>query len=70
MMTTTTLLVEGMTCQHCVNAVTTEVSAVNHVTGVIVDLPSGTVTVESDGVLEISAALEAVTTAGYSGHVV
>ncbi len=68
-MTTTTLLVEGMTCQHCVNAVTTEVSAVTRVTNVSVDLPSGRVTIQSDGVLDTVAALDAVATAGYSGHV-
>ena len=69
-MTTTTFHVEGMTCQHCVNAVTTEVNAVANVTGVHVDLDSGQITVESDGGLEPEAVLEAIVAAGYSGKAV
>ena len=41
-------VVTGMTCQHCVNAVTEEVSAVGGVTRVDVDLESGRLTVVSD----------------------
>ena len=67
-MTMTTLLVDGMTCQHCVNAVTAEVSGVPHVTGVSVDLENGTVTVVSDGDLDSAATVEAIATAGYSGR--
>ena len=44
-MQTTTWTVNGMTCQHCVRAVTEEVSAIDGVTGVEVDLASGAVTV-------------------------
>jgi copper chaperone len=69
-MTTTTFLVTGMTCQHCINAVTTEISGVPAVTGVRVDLESGNVTVESDGVLEAEPILEAIVVAGYSGRAV
>jgi len=57
-----------MTCQHCVNAVTTEVSGVPLVTGVRVDLESGRVTVDSDGDLDQAATVEAISTAGYSGR--
>ena len=67
-MKTTTFLVDGMTCQHCVNAVTAEVSSVPLVTGVRVDLENGTVTVFSDGDLDSTATVEAITTAGYSGR--
>ncbi|MFT6534641.1 MAG: copper chaperone CopZ [Alpinimonas sp.] len=69
-MTTTTFLVTGMTCQHCINAVTTEISGVPAVTSVRVDLESGNVTVESDGVLEAEPILEAIVAAGYSGQAV
>ena len=45
-MTTTTYAVLGMTCEHCVAAVTEEVSRLDGVTGVAVDLvPGGTSTV-------------------------
>jgi copper ion binding protein len=40
-MTTTTYLVQGMTCQHCVNSITTAVGEVPGVTNVLVDLPAG-----------------------------
>jgi len=63
-MTTTTYKVTGMTCEHCANAVTSEVSALDGVSTVEVALvPSGvsTVTVTSAAPLpdaEISAALD------------
>jgi copper chaperone len=41
-MTTTTYAVTGMTCEHCVRAVTSELSDIGGVTGVAVDLvPDG-----------------------------
>ena len=41
-MTTTTYKVTGMTCEHCANAVTTEVSALDGVSAVQVELvPNG-----------------------------
>ena len=42
---TTTFRVDGMTCDHCRHAVTTEICAVPGVESVAVDLTSGTVTV-------------------------
>jgi copper chaperone len=63
-MTTTTYKVTGMTCEHCVNAVTSEVSALGGVSAVQVQLlPNGvsTVTVTSAAPLpdpEVSAALD------------
>ncbi|MEO6885903.1 MAG: cation transporter [Jatrophihabitantaceae bacterium] len=44
-----TYLVAGMTCAHCVNAVTTEVGAVAGVETVHVELASGQVRVTGDG---------------------
>ena len=41
--------VTGMTCQHCVNAVSAEVGGIAGVTAVAVDLASGRVTVSGDG---------------------
>ena len=63
-MTTTTYKVTGMTCEHCVNAVTTEVTTLDGVSAVAVQLvPDGvsTVTVTSAAPLpepEVSAALD------------
>jgi copper chaperone len=45
-MTKTVLNVEGMSCEHCVNAVTKAVGALPGIAGVAVDLDAGTVTVE------------------------
>ena len=56
-----TYTVTGMTCEHCVRSVTEEVGALDGVTGVSVDLPTGNVTVASDkevGVDEVRAAVE------------
>ena len=41
----TELIVEGMTCEHCVRSVTEEVGDVAGVESVAVDLPSGRLTV-------------------------
>jgi copper chaperone len=41
--------VQGMTCGHCVASVTSEVSKVEGVSGVDVDLGSGRVSVTGDG---------------------
>ncbi len=55
--------VVGMTCDHCVSAVTEEVSSVPGVTGVEVDLASGALTVS--GEVDASAVQSAVEEAGY-----
>ncbi len=60
--------VTGMTCQHCVNAVRTEVGAIEGVTSVDVDLVTGgasTVTVTSQAPLDEAAVAAAVDEAGY-----
>jgi copper ion binding protein len=64
-MTTTTFTVTGMTCSHCVAAVTEEVSHLPTVTRVDVELETGAVTVESDGPVDPAAFAAAVEEAGY-----
>jgi copper chaperone len=65
-MITTRYEVTGMTCGHCVSAVTEEVGRVDGVTGVEVDLPSGAVTVTSAAPLDDTAVRAAVDEAGYA----
>ncbi|MEO7369917.1 MAG: cation transporter [Ilumatobacteraceae bacterium] len=62
---TTTFTVSGMTCGHCVAAVTEEVSKLDNVTSVEVDLAGGAVTVESNGPVDPVAFAAAVDEAGY-----
>jgi copper chaperone len=64
-MTTATWTVVGMTCGHCVNAVTEEVSQVPGVTAVDVDLVSGGLTVTSQAPVDDAAVRAAVEEAGY-----
>ncbi|KQT92233.1 hypothetical protein ASG49_09845 [Marmoricola sp. Leaf446] len=61
----TTYDVTGMTCGHCAQAVTTELSSVPGVTGVQVDVETGTVVVEGEGFTDAQVA-EAVDEAGYA----
>jgi copper chaperone len=63
--TTSSYTVVGMTCGHCVTAVTEEVSAVPGVTAVEVDLASGGLTVTSDAPVDEAAVRAAVEEAGY-----
>lgn len=58
--------VAGMTCGHCVAAVTAEVSKIEGVTKVDVDLASGSVTVESDPPVDPNALAAAIDEAGYT----
>ena len=64
-MTTSTYRVAGMTCGHCVAAVTGELERLDGVTDVAVDLESGTATVTSDRPLDDAAVKAAVDEAGY-----
>ncbi len=66
MPTTSSYTVVGMTCGHCVNAVTEEVAAVPGVSSVDVDLESGGLTVSSDAPVDEAAVRAAVEEAGYS----
>ncbi|PYF99030.1 Copper chaperone CopZ [Georgenia satyanarayanai] len=66
---TTVLEVEGMTCGHCVSAVTRELEDVKDVSKVSVILRNGgtsEVTVVSDAVLDEDALRAAVDEAGYT----
>jgi copper ion binding protein len=65
MAVTSTYTVTGMTCGHCVSAVTTELSAIEGVSDVQVDLGSGAVTVTSDAPVSDDAVRAAVDEAGY-----
>ncbi len=56
--------VSGMTCSHCVNAVTEEVSAIPGVTDVQVDLESGSLKVASEAPVDFDRIVEAVAEAG------
>jgi copper chaperone CopZ len=66
MITTATYSVSGMTCDHCVRAVTTELVLLPGARSVDVDLAEGAVTVTSDGPLDLEQVREAVDEAGYS----
>ncbi|KQX74103.1 heavy-metal-associated domain-containing protein [Aeromicrobium sp. Root472D3] len=68
-MTTETYRVTGMTCGHCVTAVTEELTALPDVTSVTVDLVAGgtsDVTVESGTPLDRQDVVRAVDEAGYA----
>ncbi len=67
-MATTQYTVRGMTCGHCVAAVTEEVTTIPGVTDVSVDLVEGgdsSVTVSSDGEITVDQIRDAVIEAGY-----
>lgn len=68
MTTTQTYAVAGMTCGHCVTAVTDELTQLPGVTGVAIDLVAGgtsTVHVVSDSTLDEASVRAAVDEAGY-----
>jgi copper chaperone len=65
-MPTSSYVVTGMTCGHCVNAVTEEVSALDGVDDVAVDLDSGRLTVTSSAEIPYAAVAAAVDEAGYA----
>ncbi len=62
----TVYTVSGMTCQHCVNAVSEEIGKIDGVAAVAVDLGSGAVTVTSAGPLPQATVAAAVEEAGYA----
>jgi copper chaperone len=66
-MATTTYKVTGMTCEHCVNAVTSELTSLDGVSAVTVDLALdgvSQVTVTSGSPLPDTAVTEALDDAG------
>jgi len=63
---TSSVTVTGMTCNHCVSSVTEEISALPGVTNVNVDLTTGKVVIDSTTDLDPSDVAGAVEEAGYS----
>jgi copper chaperone CopZ len=61
-----TYTVTGMTCAHCVEAVTGELLRLPGVRDVQVDLNTGAVTMESDGMVPLDEVRAAVDEAGYA----
>ena len=64
MSVSTSYTVTGMTCEHCVRAVSSEIGEIPGVTGVDVDLDSGRVEVHGEGFTD-EAVAAAVDEAGY-----
>lgn len=64
-MATATYIVTGMTCGHCVSAVTTELSAIAGVNDVRADLETGRATVTSAEPLDRDLFVAAVNEVGY-----
>ena len=63
---TTTFQVTGMTCGHCQRAVTEQVSQIPGVTGVVVELATGNVTVTAAEPVDRVDVAAAVDEAGYT----
>lgn len=64
-MSTVILTVTGMTCGHCASSVREELGSIPGVTGVDVDLASGTVILDSEHRVQPEAIQTAVEEAGY-----
>lgn len=62
----TTFVVRGMTCGRCRRAVTEEISAIDGVATVVVDVSSGTVTVTADRPVDRAEIVAAVDESGYT----
>ncbi len=60
-----TIRIRGMTCQHCVMAVTKALAAVEGVTDVRVDLEAGTATYEESAPVDPAIVREVIEKAGY-----
>ncbi|MBF6436955.1 heavy-metal-associated domain-containing protein [Nocardia cyriacigeorgica] len=65
-MATSTYIVTGMTCGHCVSSVKSEIGKIDGVTSVDVDLASGRVSVDSAAPLADADVAAAVDEAGYA----
>jgi copper ion binding protein len=63
---TTTLTVEGMSCEHCEQSVADALGDIDGVTAVRVDREGESATVEGDA--DASALVAAVDDAGYTAH--
>jgi copper chaperone len=60
-----TITVRGMSCQHCVTAVTKVLNGIEGVTDVRVDLESGQATFEETKSVEMASIVAAIRKAGY-----
>ncbi|MHB8375348.1 MAG: heavy-metal-associated domain-containing protein [Dehalococcoidia bacterium] len=68
MSTTLVFDVKGMTCDHCVHAVTEAATGVPGVTGAQVDLATNSAKVEGDG-FDVEKVIEAIKEEGYEAAV-
>ncbi|MEV0231498.1 heavy metal-associated domain-containing protein [Nonomuraea sp. NPDC050786] len=64
-MSTSTYVVQGMNCEHCVNSITTAVGEIAGVTDVLVDLPTGKMDVTGHSTLDDDLIRQAVEEAGF-----
>ena len=64
-MASSTYSVKGMTCDHCAGSVTAEVTKIQGVTDVAVDVAAGRLTVTSAEPVSAADVAEAVEEAGY-----
>ena len=64
-MTTSTYVVQGMNCEHCVNSITETVGEVPGVTDILIDLPTGTMNVTGQSALDDDVIRQAVEEAGF-----
>jgi copper chaperone len=62
---TRTIIVTGMTCDHCANAITAEIGRLPGVTEIDVDVAHGTVSITGPQLPGDAALREAVEEAGY-----
>lgn len=60
-----TIKVSGMTCQHCVAAVTKALESIDGVTNVKVDLEAGTATYDETAPVDAGLVRRAIKDAGY-----
>lgn len=67
-MPTTTLKIEGMTCDHCVHAVEQALSSVPGVQKAEVSLAQNQAIVQSEGPLDLNSAVKAVEEEGYKAY--
>ncbi|MFL6119812.1 heavy-metal-associated domain-containing protein [Actinophytocola sp.] len=58
--------VDGMTCDHCASSVSEELSVLDHVTDVAVNLKTGAVTIASAGELSLPRVQAALAMTGHS----
>ncbi len=57
--------IKGMTCQHCVMAVTRALSAIDGIKNIQIDLKTGTATYEETKPVAASVVADAIKKAGY-----